>query len=227
MGTDIVDEILGYRWFIISELAVGILFIIAMFILTRKFGWKGWKVRTFGSFFNLDDRMIWAIALLFTRYIFVVSAVIFRTTMGISQLALLLALAIIFNLVRLDIPGLLVDTVTYGVVFGALVVCNMFDRYMDRVGGDTQILIVSGFMGLFIVLHSTYYTLVTFQKIMAGGENKDPAREREALVIIRKKLGIKEKAERAAIRAARKAEKAQQIKTAMGRGKGKTGEEIG
>ena len=166
MWSEFVACLLKLKWFMVAEAVFGIALVIAFEVLLRNFKWNPNKIRVFGLFFQLQRRERVLIGLLLSKYIFIVSNLVFCVNLEWIHFIALELFVIWYNAVKMSPLGLVADTAVAGITFGGMLTANVLYQYLQQVIFDREVLVIMLCLGLFILLYSTYSMVLGIEKIM-------------------------------------------------------------
>lgn len=166
MFNDVLLEIAGLRYVIITYIALILLTCVIFWIATRSFDWSKGNVRCFGLLYGMPGAARTVLALSLGRFFLVVVSAVLCERTGIHQLAMLLVLTLVINVILVDYKGLFLEVFSYLGTFAILFLQRLLYLYYQQVEHSWAMMAMAVLMGLFAVLYATYGMVRMVDKIM-------------------------------------------------------------
>lgn len=172
MFIDILSCILEFKEFIFLLVGVFLVSSCASLIMSSKVSWGSKNLKYIGLFVGLDKKEHILLSIIFIKYLFIISCVIFRTEIGIAQIIYYLLLFLLGNLIHFDVKVFLMDLVNSILILIALFVGNILNGYIFEVTSDIKIKIINTLLQANLILYAIYFFVKNIEHLILSRQTR-------------------------------------------------------
>ena len=170
MLAEFLLQVYNLKWFLLAVILLTTGGLVFFMLEGDYFDWTRKKVSTFGLLFDLDRRGCIALAESLSRLIYIVYVAINCTRTGLEAGIVILLMTVFGCIVTKDWKGIPQQVLTFGAVYGLLLLEGMFGNYYNDVERYWLLRAMVIFMGVFACLYTVYASIGYHERIIRISE---------------------------------------------------------
>lgn len=165
----VIFSINNLIYFIIAFFIIIILLSCFFAIFLKKNQLKKGNLGLYGLFFGLSNKDIWSISILTVKYIFIIWCLTSNNINYVFLICLLIP-GIIYNIMNKRLFNLFFDIISSFIMYFALISKMILMNYISEVAIEWYVVVILGFLYIFILLYNTYYFLKDMNFVLKKNE---------------------------------------------------------
>ena len=188
MAERLVAAIGDYKWLLLCNVLITVIFTAFIIIRAEKFTWNKKTIRLYAILYDLDTRGLIGFSLALTRLIFIFYLAVTGGSAGIQDAAALFLLTLVYAVVSQK-PSEFLQIFTYLVIYVILLMEGMFLDYYRNVEESFLIIFLVVTFGMFVALYGILQFITGYERLINESADRFSNRQKKE----KKKNEIKKK----------------------------------
>lgn len=152
-------QLFYYTNFLLLSILVPFVILLFILLLCRRFDMNSKGLFVFAMFFQMDTNDIIYIINISSKYLLIISAILFNMHVGLLFFFILLAMTLTSSLVYLNIKSFFFDFLNNLFIIFSLILLEYLRSDLDRIRIENWTLIAAVLVACFLLLYNSYFFL--------------------------------------------------------------------